>query len=373
MGWRPHRRRAALGDERGAVVVIVVLAMIALVGMTSLVVDLGGVFFRRTALQHAADASALAAANACGTGQGTTGSNAAIAYYTGTNSEGAVLEAGFPTYSPMCDSPFGEVTVEVVQEQPVFFAGIFGSDGDMTVRARATAIWGGAGAKEKVAPLMLSKDRLTDCDIPPEDPDAPVTPQPCTFYWDNSSSNPSIPDPVLTNAEWGTLDLNMWDVEYTDADTSCDNSTPPDFSEWMFRGFDGELPISAPTTYVCRGQGNFGAAFDKLIDDAIALELPLYFPVNDPQTQIDRDWNPCTPGMDCSVDKYNIIGFARLIITDLWRGKKDPELNPCAIRLGITLTANSRCVEATWTEYTNDGLNPTEGENFGLVPVRLVE
>ncbi len=373
MGRRPRPRRDRLREQDGAVVVIVALCLVALIGVASLVVDLGGVYFRRVALQNSADAAALAAANACGTNQGVSGAEDEANYFTDANSEGAIVEAGFPTYTPMCDSPYGEVTVQVVQEQPVFFAGVFGSDGDATVRATATAIWGGAGAKEKVAPLMLSKDRLTDCDIPPDDPAAPIVPQPCTFFWDNSSSGNNVTDPALTNAEWGTLDLNMWDIEPTDADTTCGNSTPPDFAEWMFVGFDGELPISAPTTYVCRGQGNFGAAFDKLINDAIVQGLSLYFPVNDPQTQIDKDWFACRPGMDCSVDKYNILGFARLTITDLWKGKKDPELNPCATRLGVELTANARCIEATWTEYTNEGLNPTEGENFGLVPVRLIK
>ncbi|MEX0984676.1 MAG: pilus assembly protein TadG-related protein [Actinomycetota bacterium] len=370
MGRRLRPRRDRLREQDGAVVVIVALCIVALIGVASLVVDLGGVYFRRVALQNSADAAALAAANACGTNQGVSGAEDEANYFTNANSEGAIVEAGFPTYAPMCDSPFGEVTVQVVQEQPVFFAGVFGSDGDTTVRASATAQWGGAGAFEHVAPLMISADRLHDCDIPPE-PNEEVIEQICTFFWDNSSSNPNDPNPALTNAEWGTLDLNNWDVATT---VNCNQATPPEFEQWMFQGFPGELPITPPETYVCRGQGNFGNSLNMLIEDAIDDELSLYFPVNDPLTQVDRDGFPCQPGDDCSVDKYNILGFARLTIVQLWSGKQEAESSPCAERLpDFDMTANSRCMQALWTDYSNEGLDPSEGENFGLVPVRLIE
>ena len=208
---RGHNRRVTtLRDQHGATVVIVALCLVAFVGMTSLVVDLGGVYFRRVALQNSADAAALAAANACGTNKGTTVAEAEATYFTDANSVGAVIVEGFPTYDPMCDAPSGTVTVEVTQQQPTLLRRDLqrgrGRDGVAT----ATAIWGGAGVFQHVAPLMLA-DRLHDCDIPPE-PNEEVTEQICTFFWDNSARTRATPTrPSRTrNGEPSTWTTGTW-------------------------------------------------------------------------------------------------------------------------------------------------------------------
>ena len=361
--------RSRLVDERGAVLAITVLSLIALLGMTVLVVDVGGLMFRRVALQNSSDAAALAAAISCGTGEGTTIATEQAARLASEDSTGAQVATGYPKYSPSCDAANGSVTVRVTVDQQLFFAPVLTGGRAASVTTEATAAWGGAGTSEHVAPLMLSSHRLTDCDIPPP-PEQDPMPTTCTFYWDNSSASGQNPNPALTNAEWGTLDLNMWNALPSD---HCNQSVPTDFETWMFDGFDGSLQIDGDPTYVCRGQGNFGNAFDKLIEDAITADLFLYFPVNNPQKQIDKDGGLCPPGSRCSVDKYDIIGFARLQVTQLWSGKVESEASPCATRLSpaVTITANSRCMEAEWVGYTNGGLNPSGGKNFGVVPVTL--
>jgi len=363
--------------EEGAVAVIVALIIVALMGVMVLVVDVGWLLTRRIAVQNAADAAALAAAISCGTREGPEVARVQADTYTVANATDGAVSPGFPRYTPDCNASRGLVTIEVQETSSLFFAPVLGAD-TAIVRAQATASWGGAGVGENIAPLMLSAKRLTDCQIPPPLGQA-TNPQTCHFYWDNSSSNPQNPNPILTNAEWGTLDLNNWNVPTS---TNCNQAVPGDFETWMFDGFTEPLPIDPPpdptvtppygTTYVCRGQGNFGNSLNTLIEQAITDELVLYFPVNDPLTQVDRYGVACTPGMACSVDKYNIIGFARLRITQLWSGKQETESSPCIDRIGITPTANSRCMEALWTSYTTEGLNPEGGENFGLVPVRLV-
>ena len=55
------------------------------------------------------------------------------------------------------------------------------------------------------------------------------------------------------------------------------------------------------------------------------------------------------------------------------RGNRNEALTACAHVPGITRDANARCMIARWVGYTPDGLDPQGGENFGLVPVRLVE
>ena len=252
---------------------IVVLSLVALFGMIVLAVDVGSLLLTRVAAQNAADAGALAAAISCGKQEGMAAADSQASFYASGNLSGSLVASGFPTYFPMCDAPSGRVTVRVEIDRELYFAPALGFAPTSPVRAQATAVWGGAGAFEHVAPLMLSADRLHDaeCDIPPEDPEETRT---CSFWWDNSPARTD--DPALTNAEWGTLDLLKWDVEPS---VHCDNSTPPQFEEWMLSGYDGELPIDPDgTTYVCRGQGNFGAALDNDIGEAMDLGLLLYFP-----------------------------------------------------------------------------------------------
>jgi len=380
---RPHDRRRA-SKEDGAVLALVALAMVALFGMAALAVDVGGMLYRRLELQNAADAAALAAAISCGRQEGAQAAQAQAGLLTVANSSRADVMPGWPTYSPNCDAATGTVTVRVHAQQELAFGAVLGIAGPVDVTAQATALWGGAGVGEHIAPLMLSAERLTDCEIPPA---ADAIERICAFWWDNSPA--SSDDPALSASEWGTLDLLKWGVPPL---THCDNSTPPQFEEWMYQGFDGPLPIypddaisgADVPTFVCRGQGNFGAALDKLIEDAIGQDPPffLYFPVNDPRGQIDADGQPCVPPdlmedpalyEGCSVDKYDIIGFARLEIIELYGKQDDETVDLCTSRIpGAEPTANSRCMLARWVGYTSEGLNPEGGENFGLVPVTLV-
>src|SRR4051795_8856540 len=56
--WRARRTR----DERGQVLVVFALALIAIVAMTGLVLDGGSTFVQKRDQQNAADAAAMAAA-----------------------------------------------------------------------------------------------------------------------------------------------------------------------------------------------------------------------------------------------------------------------------------------------------------------------
>jgi hypothetical protein len=357
-------------------VVIVTLLLVVFFAMLVLVVDVGGLLLAKVGAQNSADSAALAAAISCGKQEGVTQADLHASHYTDMNLTGSSIAAGFPSYSPNCDAPSGRVTVVVEIDRAVQFAPVLGFGNTSPVRARATAIWGGAGAGEHVAPLMLSSRRLGDCEIPPDNPEV-VPEQECTFWWNNSPGGADDPD--LANAEWGSLDLLKWDVVGTGMGIeSCDNSTPPQFEEWMLTGFFDPLPINFPEpTYVCRGQGNFGAALDNIIRDAIAQELNLFFPVNDQETQVDRVGDVCSPTIfattNCTVDKYNIVGFARLRITALYRGNRPEAAEFCGHVPEFDNDANARCMVTVWTDYSSAGLNPEGGQNFGVVPVKLIE
>jgi hypothetical protein len=383
---RERNLRRTQSGEEGAVLIIIILSLLALFGMMVLVVDVGSLLYARRALVNAADAAALAAAQSCGQKEGQSEADMQADFYTVANQGGAVVKSGYPVYFPSCDSPAGLVTVRVTTDRPLFFAPVLGFDSDTAVTTEATASWGGAGVGEKVAPLMLSANRLTDCEIPPDDPQDNVGIE-CAFYWNNSNNSQTNPD--LANAEWGTLDLLKWDIM---PPLNCDNSTPPQFEDWMLRGFNLPLPIDSDFygaiegdghTYVCRGQGHFGEALDRDIEAAAAPgpdgEVdPLYFPVNRPTTQIDSNGDVCSPEMfattNCAVDKYDIIGFARLTIVEIWGGgsERDEVVEKCGHFAGIEEDSNARCMIALWEGYTPEGLDPQGGQNFGLVPVRLV-
>jgi Flp pilus assembly protein TadG len=61
--WRLIRRRA--GDERGAVIVLMIGFSVALVGMAALVIDVGSILDEKAQLQNGADAAALGVAQNC--------------------------------------------------------------------------------------------------------------------------------------------------------------------------------------------------------------------------------------------------------------------------------------------------------------------
>ncbi len=131
-------------------------------------------------------------------------------------------------------------------------------------------------------------------------------------------------------------------------------------------------PPPAPT-YVCRGQGNFGASLDSKLLKARDQQLHLIFPVNDPSKQIDKNGNICTPTTPgCSTDKCDIIGFAYLAIVNLYKGNSPGAFTYCVSRIpGAVAKATARCMVARWDGYTTGGLNPDGGQNFGLIAVKL--
>lgn len=374
MGYAPRREgvvgvrsRSAANREDGAILLIVAVMLVVLFGILLLVVDLGMMVAQKRVMVRAADSSALAAAISCATREGEAAAIAQADFYAQSNGEAEIVP-GYPHFYPSCDAPSGMVRIEVRYRQELLFAPALGLGREGLVVARATAMWGGSGVGEHMAPVMVNADRLGNCNIPEETP-----PKDCTFWWDNSPASAS--DPALANAEWGTLDLTRWNVA---KDAQCSNSTPPQFEEWMFVGYFLPLEINKPgPTYVCRGQGNFGASLDKLLERAITADPPLelHFPVNRPEGQVDKDGNPCPPGTaGCSPDKYDIIGFARMIIREVWKGNTPEAYDLCISRIpGAEKDANARCMVARWVGFSTEGLNPNVGENFGDVPVQLIE
>jgi hypothetical protein len=137
-------RTSRVGDERGQVVVLLVVALLGLLGMVALVVDLGYLYWNQRALQSTADAAALAGAmelpdrakaeavaKTYGTGTGAVNHNSRMV------SVNEWITSKCLTSIPGCN-PVNAVVVD--EEAPVntFFMRLFGLN-VVNVKVRATA------------------------------------------------------------------------------------------------------------------------------------------------------------------------------------------------------------------------------------------
>ena len=197
-GLIPGRRstRTRANEESGAVVVITVLALIAIMGMLVLTVDVGGLLLKRRAMVNASDAAALAAAQSCAdTGDSFTPESRAD-IYASANVDGLLAENGGITEVVGCDTGRGHVTVEYSDPQNLFFAGIFGFGDHGTVTTAATAAWGPA-AGGYALPIVLDSGYLQGvCKVP----DGIEIGDTCAFWYNNGDSS-------LGAANWGFMNL----------------------------------------------------------------------------------------------------------------------------------------------------------------------
>jgi Flp pilus assembly protein TadG len=147
-------------DERGQVIVFVVIAFVVLVGMIGIVIDIGYAYKTQRDLQAAADAAALAGA------QQLPDSTAATATATqyGASSSGGNKITKVPvteTITTSCISsipgcnPVNSVAVNETANVPTFFAKVFGLN-SFSVHVKATAC---SPCGSKPVDVMLVVDR----------------------------------------------------------------------------------------------------------------------------------------------------------------------------------------------------------------------
>lgn len=178
-----------LKNERGVTAIVVMLTTVAMFGIGAVVVDVAALLQEKRVLQNGADAAALAIAEQCGIGE--CGDPTADANeYTDANAEDGAstveeLCGSGVTGVSACDDPpdvpegAGYVQVTTLTDEagndkvPFFFAQLLGFDGS-SVRARATAAWGGPSSLTSDLPLTISKCEFeeftsngTDLEDPP--------------------------------------------------------------------------------------------------------------------------------------------------------------------------------------------------------------
>lgn len=143
---------ARLGDERGAVTIVVALLMVAMIGFAAISIDVGRLYAEKRQLQNGADAAAVA-----------------LACYTGT-ADKVILAQDLARANENADRARAVVTEPdpgVVQVDtgsqaadggdtlPLFFAPILGFD-RQEVTARSTAACGSPTGGEAALPLAFS-------------------------------------------------------------------------------------------------------------------------------------------------------------------------------------------------------------------------
>lgn len=118
-------------NDRGQAAVVTVVFLVVLLGMASLVLDVGSWFREQRATQATADASALAAAQEL---PDSTFDAAVLAEQYLAKNGGGSADVDFSSDSVANDT----VTVKVERDAPSVFARLFGID-SVTVNAKATA------------------------------------------------------------------------------------------------------------------------------------------------------------------------------------------------------------------------------------------
>lgn len=140
--------RVRIHSERGQATALTVIFMLALMGAVAMVLDVGSWFREQRDTQSAADAAALAAAQALPDAPGV--ASLLASEYLGKNG-GGTQNLEFNSDTVANDT----VTVEVERNAPGIFAKFFGVE-SVDVHARATARSGGMEEAKYVAPIVVN-------------------------------------------------------------------------------------------------------------------------------------------------------------------------------------------------------------------------
>ena len=310
------------GDERGATIVVVTLALAAFMGMTVLVVDVGGLLTLRRRMVLTADAAALAAAQSCGLDEAFDAPTQADSLATANQSD--ALSTEFETQD--CGgSSSGRVELAYAAPKTLVFAPILGAPETRPVSAAAEAIWGPAGGISPV-PIELSVDPNGQVDCAYEALDTE-----CAYWHDNSETHD-----ITDSSNWGFMNLERSGVS---PDDTCPNAGSSERGTWIDGDQSTVITVVDGVTLVCADSGHANSSWFSALEAQVGLVK--YFPINDPAQMVT------TSGKE----KYAIIGFIPLQIDAVLRGN-----DPAAVG---TPGASGRCRESH--TFTNGGRFDLDG------------
>ena len=252
-------------NERGQAAVLTVIFLVALLGAFALVLDVGSWMREQRGAQSAADAAALAGAQALPESTGT--SSALASEYLGKN-EGGAGEFSFSSDRLANDT----ITVKVSRDAPGVFAQLFGVD-SVNVNATASARSGSIDRARYAAPIAVDRAHpLLNC-----------SPLPCFGQ----------------ATELDLLKTGPGAFRLLNLDKSHGGSGGQITAGWILKGFDGYMPLgwygSDP-----------GAAFnDQKVREALDVRIgdELLFPVYDQVKGGGSNF------------EYRVIGWVGFVVT----------------------------------------------------------
>jgi Flp pilus assembly protein TadG len=301
-----------LTAEDGSIAIMVGLLLVVLVGIGSLVLDVGNLFWERRQLQNSADAAALAAAQDL-----TSGEDAATALATArtfadeNNTRGAhVAPPGSPDPGFFVDTNSVTVTAQTGSvaapgELQSFLASVIGVDTYAT-EATATASWGFIGGAATV-PLTFSRcewDFMTGGSV------AGLPTDVRTVYFHSSQTAQSIntcggPANQDHPGGFGWLDPQGGQceayVENGQVATDVGNNVPNECSAAYLQSLVGQTVIMPIFSSVTGGPGN-NAIY--VIDGFAALEVTGFRFSGNPAYNMPAGNPPCSGNDRCIAGRF---------------------------------------------------------------------
>jgi hypothetical protein len=307
-----------LTDQTGQALVLSALFLTVLLGMAAVSVDVGSWYHADRKAQAAADASALAAAQALPYDSVTAESHAKS--YATKNGGGLKSVAFSGTAAGIDDT----VTVEIEREAPGFFSQVLGVSG-VTVGARAAARAAPLGKARWVAPIVVSeKHPKLVCGLACFGP-AHGTTLDYLHLKDVGTADGS--------GSFGFLNLDQSDTSGVGTST---------LGEWIQHGYDGLLEPGAFLTST--GNPFSSTHVGSSLQDRIGTEL--LFPIYR------------TIAGSGSNAQYEIVGFVGFYLT------------------GLDLQGNDEKLFGYFTQVIWDGVQSETGPpttDYGVRVVTLVE
>jgi Flp pilus assembly protein TadG len=263
-----RRFRRVHRDEGGAVLLIVALTLLFLVGMLTLVFDLGSLVSTRRTAVKAADAAALAAAQSCFDGNAAGAPVAAQqlglanmadsgANLSGTTST-IIAQQGCGT-----SREYGYVTVRVTTNQDLYFAPIIGFDSS-GISAEATAAWGmTVGPPVPVMASIGGPNAFSSCDVPD-----PTPGETCYVLMDNDHNG---------GGQFGFLSLTDWYPVGADPLTmACNSAGGTNLLRDQIAGVNMPRYVYGAPAWSCKVPGASAQTWPTLSG------LTRWFPLTDP-------------------------------------------------------------------------------------------
>ena len=204
------RRSSRSSRERGQILVIFVLALVAIIAGVGLVIDGGFAFAQRRAEQNAADLGAFAGANALlnGANPTTAARDAAAANGYNHGSGGVTVNVGVTSTT---------VKVDISAPHANYFAGVVGQP-TWDVSVTATALTGIPKKFSGVAPFILSQDLF--------DPNTGLPFEPFTHSLPYTKTQGSGSDAPLNFDNMAWTNLGTGNVSSNDIKDALDGTAP---------------------------------------------------------------------------------------------------------------------------------------------------